>query len=127
MKRIYHNYKLWEDANNGMYDTTTRITEEETEKLTQLAIKLLSDPEKFYLTAKDMINDWSISAEQNLTIASRNHEAWIGQASCSYAHKIPERITKFAWRMMKVSAQSEANMVAQRVIDEWWNEQDYDR
>jgi len=127
MKRIYHNYKLWEDNKNGMYDTSTKLTEKETERLTQLAIKLLSDPERFYLTAKDMISDWPISAEQNLTIASRNHESWIGQASCSYAHKIPERITKYAWRMMKLSEQSEANMVAQRVIDEWWNIQEYDR
>lgn len=127
MKRIYHNYKLWEDANNGMYDTSTKMTEKETERLTQLAIKLLSDPERFYQTAKDMVDDWPISTEQNMTIASRNHESWIGQASCSYAHKIPERITKFAWRMMKMSAQMEANMVAQRVIDEWWDKQEYDR
>jgi len=127
MKRIYHNYKLWEDNKNGMYDTTIKRSEKETEELTQLAIKLLTDPDKFYHAAKDMIDDWKISSEQNLTIASRNHESWIGQATCSYVHKIPEYITKYAWRMMKLSEQCEANMVAQRVIDEWWNIQDYDR
>jgi len=127
MKRIYHNYKSWEDANNGMYDTTKKLTEEETERMTQLAVKLLSNPEVFYNTAKDMITDWVISAEQNLTISSRNHEAWVGQATCSYAYKIPERITKMAWRLLKVSEQCEANIIAQKIIDEWWSKQDYDR
>jgi hypothetical protein len=127
MKRVYHNYKLWEDNRNGMYDTSPKYNEQETEILVQLAVKLLTDNDRFYSTAKDMVDDWKISAEQNLTIASRNHEAWLGQASCSYAHKIPERITKLAWKMLKVSEQLEANTVAQKVIDEWWDIQDYDR
>jgi len=127
MKRIWHNYKTWEDYQAGMYDTLTKYSEKQTEDLTNKAIKLLTDQEKFFLTAKDMIDDWPIAAESNLTTASRNHEAWIGQASCCYAYKIPERITKFAWKMLKVSQQLEANMTAQRIIDEWWNRQDYDR
>ena len=102
-----------------MYDTTIRRSEEVTEHLTYLAISLLSDKDRFYATAKDMIDDWPVSTEVNLTTASRNFEAWVGQASCSYAHKIPEHITKLAWRMLKVSQQLEANIVAQRVIDEW--------
>lgn len=126
MKRIYHNYKLWEDANNGMYDITTVLTEEETERLTQIAVGLLSNPDLFYATAKEMISKWVISAEQNLTKSNRNHEAWIGQASCCYAHKIPERITKMAWKLLKVSEQCQANIIAQKVIDEWWVKQDYD-
>ncbi len=119
MKRIWHNYKKWEDYQNCMYDTSTRHTEKEIEELVKKAVELLSNPEKFYLTARDMIDDWPVAAEVNLTTASRNFEAWVGQASCSYAHKIPEHVTKQAWRLLKVSEQLEANMTAQRVIDEW--------
>ncbi|MBT7497762.1 hypothetical protein HN662_05515 [Candidatus Woesearchaeota archaeon] len=127
MKRIWHNYSKWEDYQNGMYNTTTKYTEKEQEDMAKKVRDLLSNPELFYKTAKEMINKWSIAAEQNLTIASRNHESWIGQASCSYAHKIPEKITKYGWKLMKVSEQCEANMVAQRVIDEWWSVQDFER
>lgn len=127
MKRRWHNYELWEDFQNGMYDTTTRYSEEEVEKMAQKSIHLLSNPDKFYHTAKEMIESWSIAAEVNLTNAGRNHESWVGQASCCYSDKIPERITKLAWRMLKMSEQLEANMVAQRVIDEWWKVQDFDR
>ena len=119
MKRIWHNYKKWEDFQHGMYDTTKRYSEKETDELAQKAVSLLSNPEKFYLTAKDMIDDWPIAAEVNLTTASRNFEAWVGQASCCYAHGVPEHITKQAWRLLKISEQLEANIAAQKIIDEW--------
>lgn len=102
-----------------MYNTTRRYSEKETEEIAQKAVSLLSDKERFYDTAKDMIGDWKVAAEVNLTTASRNFEAWIGQASCCYAHGIPEHITKQAWRLLSISQQLEANIVAQRVIDEW--------
>lgn len=127
MKRIWHNYNLWEDYKNGMYNTNFKLSEKETEEMTNKAIKLLTNSEKFYQVAKEMIESWKIAAEVNLTNHSRNHESWIGQASCSYADKIPEYITKYAWRMIKMSEQLEANMVAQKVIDEWWKVQDFDR
>jgi len=119
MKRIWRNYKEWEDYQNGMYDTTTYYSEKQQEEMAQKAVKLLTDCDMFYHTAKEMIESWPVAALVNLTTASRNFEAWVGQASCSYAEKIPERITKMAWRMLSISQQIEANIVAQRVIDEW--------
>lgn len=119
MKRIWKNYKEWEDYKNGMYDTTKHYTELQQEEMCQKVKNLLTDSDRFYHTAKEMIESWPTATIVNLTTASRNFEAWIGQASCSYAEKIPEHITKQGWRLLSISQQIEANIVAQKVIDEW--------
>ena len=119
MKRIYHPYWLWEDHKNGLYDITKTYTEIEEMDLSVKAKSLLSSPEWFMKIASKVIEEWKISAEVNLTNPSRNRQAWIGQASCCYAFRIPEHITKYGWRLMSPDQQKEANQVADQIIKKW--------
>lgn len=119
MTRIYHPYWLWEDYKNGMYEIEGNLTETQTEELTEKAKELLCNSTLFEYVALQVITKWKHAAEVNLTNPSRNYQAWIGQASCSYYWKCPEYITKYAWRLMTTEQQAEANRVADKVFAEW--------
>jgi hypothetical protein len=119
MKRIYHPYWDWEDYKAGLYVIVNTYDEEQTEQLAKDAANLLSNSELFRNVALSVITQWCKSAEVNLSNPSRNRQAWIGQASCCYALKIPEFITKFGWRLMTIEQQNEANRVADEVIRVW--------
>lgn len=122
MKRVFHPYWKWEDYRNGMYDLVMEYTEIEEANLANLAKDLLSNPQVFENIALKVIAEWPLSAEINLSNKGRNRQAWIGQASCCYARKIPERITKLGWRLMSPDQQVEANRIADIVIKKWEEE-----
>ena len=117
MKRIYHHFSSWEDCKSGILKTN--FDEIQTEKLTIKAKQLLCSPKKFYEVALEVISKWIYSSEQHLSNKGRNRQAWIGQASCCYKYKIPEHITKYAWRMMTKEQQKEANAIADDIIKLW--------
>lgn len=117
MKQLYHPYHLWEDVKAGILGED--FTEKQTEKLTFKAKKLLCNPEEFYETAVKVISNWKYASQQHLSNKSRNRQAWIGQASCCYKYKVPEHITKHAWRLMTKEEQDEANYIADGVIALW--------
>ena len=119
MKRVYYPYWDWEDYKAGLYVLIDTYTEEQTEKLANDAKELLSNSELFKDVGLSVISDWIKSADVNLSNPSRNRQAWIGQASCCYALKIPEWITKLGWRLMSPEQQAEANRVADEVIRIW--------
>lgn len=119
MKRIYHPYWKWEDYKEGMYDLEKEYLETEEEQLSNRAKELLSDQPYFSYIATKVISEWINAAEQNLTNQSKNKQAWIGQASCCYALKVPERITKIGWRLMTPDQQKEANNTADKIIIQW--------
>ena len=117
MKQIFHPYNLWEDCKNGILKKG--FSEKEEERLMEKAKTLLCNPKKFYKVGLLVISNWKYSSEQNLSNKSRNRNAWIGQASCCYAYNVPEYITKYAWRMMTLEEQKEANAIAQDIILLW--------
>src|SRR3990167_10987484 len=97
MKLIYHRYEKWEDFQHGLYMKTVRGDERNQEELTRKCMSLLSNQDRFFQVAREMINAWPISADVNLSNTNRNQQAWVGQASCCYELGVPEFITKFAW------------------------------
>lgn len=113
MKRIYHHYERWEDYKNGMY------IDSDNEELIIKAIQLLSNQELFLTTAKIMLEQWSNSAEVQLSNPHRNKQAWLGQASCCFLFKVPENLTKEAWRRLDDETRIKANKTADIVIFEW--------
>jgi hypothetical protein len=123
MKRIYHPYWKWEDYKNGLYDLENYYDEQQTESMTYAAKEILTNSTYFLETALKVISEWHNAAEVNLSNNSRNRQAWIGQASCCYRLKIPEYITKYAWRLMTPEQQQEANRVADLAIKEWEEKQ----
>ena len=80
---------------------------------------LLSDEKSFYLAAIHMTAAWTISTELYLSYPQSNRRAWLGQASCCYAHGAVEDETKAGWWRMTEAARTAANAVATRVITNW--------
>lgn len=119
MKRIYHHYEKWEDFQHGLYCKTTGKDEKHDEILVGQCKRLLSDQKWFYLVAKEMLHNWPVSADVNLSNPNRNRQAWIGQASCCYALSAPEFITKFAWNQMTSKDRELANKTADMIFKIW--------
>jgi hypothetical protein len=113
MQRIFHHYEKWEDYLNGMYDCL-EITEDN--KNIDLAITMLSDNNLFLNTCENVLINWPIATEVNLTNKSSNRKAWLGQASCSYHFKVPEMYTRIAWSKLTEQQQIEANNIAEFAI-----------
>lgn len=112
MKQVYHPYWTWEDFQNGMYELNIENSEEKT----YLAKHLLTHLSEFAEVALRVINEWPIATEVNLTNISCNRQAWIGQASCCYKYKVPETLTRIAWKQMTEDERVNANKVADLCI-----------
>ena len=119
MKRFYSHYSNWEDNKAGLYLTTLNITEKQEEELTKKCIDLLSNQELFFDIGFQILESWPISSDVNLSNTNRNRQAWLGQASCCFHLGTPEYITKYAWRMMDLDTQKEANKTADKIIKIW--------
>ena len=119
MKRIYHPYWKWEDFKNGQYDLEREYSEKEEYDLAIKIKDFLSNDKEFLKIGLKVINEWTFASEQNLSNSSRNRQAWIGQASCCYKLKVPERIIKYGWRLISPEKQIKANLIADKIIKKW--------
>lgn len=109
----YHaEYTLWEDYNNGMYDTTV-VNEED---LIYEAMLVLCNPKLFMTICYDVLKYWEIASKVNLTNVNSNRRAWLGQAACSYYKNVPETLTRKAWSQMSDLQRYEANCIADKII-----------
>jgi hypothetical protein len=81
------------------------------------AIKLLSDEKEFYNAGLRLLSEWKISCDENLSNTSQNRIAFIGQACCCLIYKVPEIITKSAWKRIDLQTQLKANAIAQKIIN----------
>jgi hypothetical protein len=111
--QVFHPYTAWEDYRAGMWRCV--VIDEHTE----LAARLLGDPDTFYAAATRMVQDWTNAAEHNLTNTEQNRRAWIGQATCCHLAGIPEAATRLGWWLLLLTERDTANAVADRVIGEW--------
>lgn len=121
MKRIkqrFHHFSKWEDYKHGFFDSSC---ENYDEKL-NLSAELLKDSDRFYEVAKECLNSWKYSSEQNLSDSSINYQAYIGQSACCFNHNAPSYVTIDAWWMLSDSQRDEANRVADKVFQEWQSE-----
>ncbi len=115
MKADLRPYVEWEDWQSGMYRDVPRMEEEQ---LTVAAASLLADPNRLAAAMRDVTSEWRIASEANLH-EPPNNRAWLGQAACAFAAKVPEHLTRAAWGMITDAERLQANRIADRVIDEW--------
>lgn len=104
----------WEDYAAGFYDpgVPTAVHARDSRDL-------LCDPNQFHAVAHEMLRHWANSAVHNIQHMETGRNAWIGQASCLYAHGAPPSATRQAWGEMTPGQQETANAVAARVRQEW--------
>ena len=117
MDRIYHNFKKWEDNENGMYKKTCFMDEQ---KMIYDCAILLRSQEWLYEAMSQVTHFWFYSSEHNLTNINRNRQAWLGQAACCLVHGAPEYLTKIAWNdFLNEKSRKEANKIADETIAIW--------
>lgn len=104
-------WEAWEDHALGMY--SIRFTPDNVSD----SINLLTDPDHFLEVAREMVREWPNSARHNLIHLWTGRRAWIGQASCLYAHGSPGAATREAWGCMTNPQQRAANAIADLVME----------
>ena len=102
----------WDDYLAGLYEKRPI----EDSKVAS-SVALLSDPDQFFEVAREMVREWESAAKQNLVHIITGQQAWIGQASCCYAHGATSEETRTAWGLLSNSVQDQANSVANAVIE----------
>lgn len=114
--KYHYPYWVWEDFKNGMYNTTLDLDTNET---IDNCINLLKDAKVFYDCGIELLNKWPISVNQNLSNKSINRRSWLGAACCCYLYDAPEYVTRLAWKQLTELQQSQANEIANKIINEY--------
>ena len=117
MKQIFYKYYLWEDYNNGMYDSSII----DFDIMVSNSILLLSNEVSFFNTGIELLNNWKISSDVNLSNIYCNRRAWVGQASCSYKYGSNEIATREAWSRLTNTQRISANLIADKIINIYEN------
>lgn len=115
MKQKFYHYTMWEDFQNRMYD---EVKEGRQDRVKQ-AVYLLSNTSLLYEQMTRVTQEWKYATEQNLTNASINHQAFLGQTACNIWQGIKEDETREAWGILTCEQRYRANKVADRVFEEW--------
>lgn len=117
MEKVWQPYWLWEDI--GMYLSIEASAEKEMHKK---ARELMQDHGKWGGFMMNVLDQFPVACEHNLTDTSANLQAWIGQASCFLAIECPEYVTKQVWATLTPEQQSAANAEADKAIFKWIGE-----
>lgn len=114
LKKIYHEWQLWEDYKYGFYDNNNdKIL------ITNKVIHMFSSEK---LTEKYMgrvINEWKYSCEQNLTNESMNKIAYIGQAAACLYCGASNLTTMYSWKFLTNEIRDRSDKIASKKILEW--------
>ena len=116
MKRIWHDYRRWEDYKAGMW---RKPNINEATKLLPVAIEFTGDHIKYGAAMMKVIDNWRYACEHNLTDSSLNKRAWIGHAACCIELNLPEIVVRAAWKHLTDNQRFLANNEADKAINEW--------
>lgn len=119
MKQVFTHYEKWEDFQAGMYSL---LDIPDKDKKVIGAINLLSNENDFYEASKQVLENWKVATEVNFTNKQQNRRAWLGAAACMFIHNTPEYLTRIAWNLLNKDIQDRANLIAEKVINEYTNQ-----
>lgn len=120
MKRKFYNYLQWEEYKQGMW---RKVDVKQEQQYLDKAIAFTGDHMLYGHWMKQVITQWPISCEQNLSNAEINHKAWIGHAACCIAFNCPEYIVRMAWHHLTPKQQDLANEQAEIAYKIWVGQQ----
>lgn len=78
---------------------------------------LLINTEELEIYMKRVVDEWVVSAEQQMTNPSRNKQAWLWQSACCLKYWVNEDNVKEAWSKLMPEEQLLANQVADTIIN----------
>jgi hypothetical protein len=116
LKRLYHPYYKWECYKNGMWD---KLTKKDELILLPKAISFTSNHVFYGNAMNEVLLQWTYSMENFLSNVNINRKAYIGHAAVSYRLKIPEYITRLAWKELTDKQRLLANKEAEKAIKTW--------
>ncbi len=117
MKKIWHPYWKWECFKAGFYASFDDIDMTKEEAQEQYRI-FLSNLNLFERVLSRIIIDWKYSCEHFLSDPSRNHIAWLGQASMAYYAGIPSD-ARGGYRLLTIKQQNDADALANEYYLKW--------
>jgi hypothetical protein len=112
--RIAHPYTAWEGWRAGMYALSDTPVEH-----TANAKSLLSDPFALLDAMQKACELWPFETENWLTRPGAKSRSWLGAAACMVEVGAPALCVRAAWWGLSVTQQTEANVAADLVRDEW--------
>lgn len=118
LTRIYHPYWDWEEVEHNMWGVVDNRAH-----YLKKAIEFTGDHKLYGRFMMRVANEWTSSAEHNLSNKTQNRKAWIGHAACALAFQCPEDIVREAWRHLTEDQQIKANDQAKQAIEYWEKEQ----
>lgn len=107
----------WEDYSSGLY-AAAPIDKAKVEA----SRALLADPDQFLEVAVEMIREWPNGARHGIHHLPAGAQAWVGQASCCYAHGATAAETRDAWGQLTNPQQRAANKAADVAIERFQRE-----
>lgn len=116
MRRVWHDYRKWEDYKNGMW---RKVSSEEIKNILPLSIEFTGDHLRYGKAMMKVIKIWKYSCEHNLTDSGMNKRAWIGHAACSLELGLPEIVVRMAWKQLTDEQRYLANKQADIAIAQW--------
>ncbi len=114
--RIFHTFDKWECHKAGFFATSKNGLSKE--KAQRQYADFLADLPAFEAALSGLIVDWKHSCEQNLTNASMNRIAWLGQAAACYARGLPA-VFCGGFSMLTKEQQEAANEMALKYLNIW--------
>lgn len=116
VKKIWHDYRKWEDFAAGMW---RRVGGQERQEFMARAIEFTGDHKLYGQFMRRVVAEWPVASEHNLTDTGSNRRAWVGHAACCLAINCPEDITRQAWGHLTQRQQDDANHEASLSIALW--------
>lgn len=114
MNRKWHPFWTWEDV--GMW---RNISQSEHDAFLPIAVTFTGDAIAYGDAMLEVLEQFPIACEHNLTESAMNRQAWIGHAASFLRHQLPEYVTREAWGMLTQEQRDAANAMADRAINEW--------
>jgi len=116
LPRVYRPVSEWEECDYNMWGEVNSHNE-----TLENAIAFTSNHRLYGKYMRRVTRQWPISCENALTDYNLNRKAWLGHAACALYAKIPEWITREAWRELTDEQQLLANNQARSAIQSWEN------
>lgn len=116
IEQVYHPWHLWEDHKHGFYNNVSGLNKK---KLEANVLELFSNESMTLMFMTSVIDNWVYSCEHNFTNPSINKIAYLGQAACCLAYKVPATVTMSYWRNIPLESRGKADKIAKKLIDNW--------
>jgi hypothetical protein len=117
LKRIWINYKLWEDHQAGLY-----AKNKQSDDIFNSVKEMFENPELFERFSNECLIAWPFSMDQNLSYFGSNRKSYLGQATACFKFGANIQTTCKAWELLSIELKNKNNLVAEKTIEKYDNE-----